>query len=276
MLNFFGNVTELSEQAQIHCLHVHDEVCMITETHRDEKNSLKFLDLALSKGWNGTCSPAGQSTRSDEGNIAGSITMVQSFIDNEALAICTDQRGRITPNPQLTGSQISLDKVKQMCLTGYLHGGIGFSGDNVKTLNDMDHITRGGACPFLCGIDGNTLHTEWANFTWGLQDWLEHMKAEIVIPSNSKITCKGAKNSEGGRMIDYFIVSKCLLGIITWCEVDLTVPCPPNFGLRILLNAEIAKLLFEQLCRPPKYITVPTEGGGARRGLSGQHAESRE
>ena len=122
--------------------------------------------------------------------------------------------GKRTPNSQLTGRLVTLEKVEILMLAGYLDGKLGFEGLNRETLGEVEHLTRGGKDLFLLAVDGNKLPEAWDDFMWGTTTWLDHMDPELVQISNGMITCRGADNEHGGNMIDYFIMSKPFVAAI--------------------------------------------------------------
>ncbi len=69
------------------------------------------------------------------------------------------------------------------------------------------------------------------------------MQADIVVARNSNITCTGALNGDGGRNIDYFIISYALLGMIKDCWADFQVPSALHFGLVLELAADTTKVM---------------------------------
>ena len=85
---------------------------------------------------------------------------------------------------------------------------------------------------------------------------MAHFEADLVAARNSNITCTGALNEEGGRNIDYFIISNALLGMITDCWADFQVPLAPHFGLVLELAADPTKVMTRTLTKPdlPKDI----------------------
>ena len=100
-----------------------------------------------------------------------------------------------------------LHHVEILTLAGYLIGGEAFSEFNQKFFLDVDYITRGGRVPFICGLDGNKTPAEWSNVKWGSLNFL---------------TCRGKAGTTGGSMIDYFLVSKVLLGLIDRVLADFS------------------------------------------------------
>ena len=143
-------------------------------------------------------------------------------------------------------------------LAGYFEGGIGFTGTNLNVAIELEYATRGGKIPFILGIDANIPPEEWAAFPWGDQNFLDHMEAEIVVVRNSPITCTGALNEEGGSNIDYFVMSKCLMGGIEECEADFEVSFAPHYGLVLKIGLDPTTVLTRTLLKPdmPKRLKL--------------------
>ena len=68
---FFASVMELSEKAKLHIIGRGDDVVLMAETHREAKDTDKFLKLLGSHGWTGTASLAQPSERSESGTVGG-------------------------------------------------------------------------------------------------------------------------------------------------------------------------------------------------------------
>ena len=79
---------------------------------------------------------------------------------------------------------------------------------------------------------------------------MEHFEAEVITARNSKITCVGADNEEGGTNIDYYIISNSLLGGIDDCEADFEAPFSPHFGLALTISADPGKVMKQELVKP--------------------------
>ena len=92
-----------------------------------------------------------------------------------------------------------------ICLAAYLEGG-GLKGNNLSTLNYIDHVTRGGTYLFILALDGNVEPEAWDKHAIGGTIWLDKMNAEFVVVQNSKFTCVAGDGLDGGSMIDYFIM----------------------------------------------------------------------
>ena len=60
--------------------------------------------------------------------------------------------------------------------------------------------------------------------TAGAAKILDHMKAEILLVMDSKFTCLGANNVDGGSDIDHFIISEVLLAAVKSIKVETSVP----------------------------------------------------
>jgi len=184
------------------------------------------------------------------------ISRHKKLLDTRPPSIAIDAEGKLTGNAQLTGRMLTLKWVEILLLSGYLESGLGFEGANHNFLIDLEFITRGGKVPFILGLDANEVPEAWLKVAWGEKDFLAHMQADIVVARNSSITCTGAQNAEGGRNIDYFIVSYVLLGMLMDCWADFQVPFSPHFGLVLKLRADPTQIFTRALVQPemPKAI----------------------
>ena len=235
---FFANVTRMSEKAKHKLITRGDDVLLVTETHLTAEENQALIKLMSTHGWNSTASAGRPTERSEEGTTAGSFAGIQNFHSNRPLTICKDELGKVTANAQLTGRMLILHKIEILTLAGYFVGGSVAQECNQKFLSDVDFITRGGRCPFICGIDGNKLKAEWDKIRWGSKRFLDHLDAEIVEVTNSNFTCRGGSSTEGGSMIDYFIISKVLIGLIHSVLVDFSTEWSPHYGIELKLIAD--------------------------------------
>ena len=165
------------------------------------------------------------------------LAAISNHVSNRPLSICADVEGRITTNPQLTGRSFSLQHIELLAFGGYLEGVVGFSHANHRVLRDIDFITRGGKIPFLCGIDANKNKADWKEVMWGEKLFLDHIDAEILEVSNSLFTCRGKAGTTGGSMIDYFIISRSLLGMVLSVLADFSSEWSLHYGIELILKA---------------------------------------
>ena len=97
---------------------------------------------------------------------------------------------------------------------------------------------------------------------WGETTFLEHLSATIVTVTDSEITCIGAQNAQGGRNIDYFIISTSLLGSRFQCTTDFAIPWAPHYGICLELAADPGIVVNCVLQKPdmPKKIDEIVKG----------------
>ena len=107
--------------------------------------------------WMTTASPARPTERSADGTTAGVLVAIKNFLDNRPVSWASDPEGRITKNAQLTGRVLVLKWIEIQILSAYLEVGLGFTAANYELITDLEFSTRGGANPFILGIDANAL-----------------------------------------------------------------------------------------------------------------------
>ena len=149
---FFANFTSASPKALHYIVGRYEDLLLLAESHKDQAGTDNVVNLLGSLGWQCTASPAMQSDKSEVGNVSGVIAGVRRNIDNRPLSICSDQEGKRSPNPFLTGRMIVIERNEIIALSGYLEGG-GLRGINVNTINYVDQITRGGKDLFMWALD---------------------------------------------------------------------------------------------------------------------------
>ena len=108
-------------------------------------------------GWSATASPAMLTDRSENGTMARVLSAVRPFVDNRPSSCCKDEKGQLTDNAFITTRTLTIEKVEIQGLAGYLECG-GLKGNNLRTLDEVDCITRGGRDLFFWGLDGNVEH----------------------------------------------------------------------------------------------------------------------
>ena len=177
--------------------------------------------------------------------------MLKKYVDNRPTSACVDVEGKLTRNAFLTSRLFTIEKVEVQALAGYIEGG-GLKGNNLRTLEHVDHQTRGGADLFIWALDANITPSPWEDYKADGESvtWLDKMKAEIVTVTNSSFTCMAGKGAKGGTLIDYFIISKALLPLIKWILAVMDAPWSPHFGLELGLNAKPSEILLRILVKP--------------------------
>ena len=245
----FANITSYSAHAAFYISGRSEDVLLFAETHQDKEKTFKMISELGTNGWQTTASPAQPSDRSILGNIAGVAVSVKNFINNRASSLAIDAKGNLSENPFVTARTVVMESHEILALSAYLEGG-GLKGNNLRTLEAIDHITRGGKDLFFCGLDANVEPKAWDTHMAGTQTWLDKHNAEIVTVENSTFTCKGKSGTEGGSNIDYFIMSKPLVALVVYLGALFDVPWGPHFGLALTLYAKPDELLLRMLVKP--------------------------
>ena len=199
---YFCNLTSWSQHASEYVSNLGDDILLVAETHADMAKSKAMLADMGRRGWKGTASVAKPSTVHESGTSAGVACFTKLRVDSRPLSCCTDHDGKFTPNPLLSGRWTVIDKVDVLTGSLYLEGKLKFTAGKFLALSDLEHITRGGDCPFIVGLDGNMDKSAWDTFMWGSKVFLTHMACEVIGVSDQDITCRGATNSDGGTRID--------------------------------------------------------------------------
>ena len=127
-----------------------EDVILLTETHQNKTETLAMVKEISSMGWTATASPAMLTDRSETGTMAGVVSAIAPYIDNRPSSFCKDDKGQLTGNPFVTTRTMTLEMVEVQALAGYLQCG-GLKGDNLRTLTQVDLITRGGRDLFFLG-----------------------------------------------------------------------------------------------------------------------------
>ena len=122
----------------------------------------------------------------------------------------------------------------------------------MRTLDHVDHQTRGGKDLFIWALDANIDSAQWEDHKADGDDtsWLDRMQAEIVVVTNSSFTCMAGKDAKGGSMIDYFIIPKPLLPLTKTILAIMDAPWGPHFGIELVLNATPSEILLRVLVKP--------------------------
>ena len=151
---FFGNITSYSAHAAFYIAGRSEDVLLLAETHQNKEKTLKMVAELGANSWQTTTSPAQPSDKSMFGNISGVAVAVNIFIDNRASSSSTDEKGNLSGNPFVTARTVAIQTHELQALAAYLEGG-GLKGNNLRTLEAIDHLTRGGKDLFFCGLYGN-------------------------------------------------------------------------------------------------------------------------
>ncbi len=76
-------------------------------------------------------------------------------------------------------------------------------------------------------------------------------EAVVLRPTNMEVTCRA---SVKGSLIDYYIVSRRLAGLVADVWVDVETPWWPHYGVRLRLAGRPSTVMARQLC---KHRAVP-------------------
>ena len=79
----------------------------------------------------------------------------------------------------------------------YVEGG-GLKGNNLRTLDHVNHQSRGRKSVFIWTLDANITPAQWEEYKADGDNttWLDRMQAEIVVVTNSSFTCMAGKGAK--------------------------------------------------------------------------------
>ncbi len=237
---FMGNVSVWGDKSAGHVLGLDADALLIAETHAKIGSSREVLGALGRSGWNATMGPAQQSCRSERGSNGGVLAAVHNRWHSSPWATTADSKGRIGPYHDLVGRTISLAETEVNLMVAYFDCYEGLEGANLCILEHVEAITGMGRDVFVLGADFN-LPPEELEEKAG--EWLRRNRATIVKPSNLTVTCRA---SVKGSLIDFFIVSERIAGLVTECRVDVAVPWWPHYGLWLTLGSEPTRVLARQ------------------------------
>ena len=83
--------------------------------------------------------------------------------------------------------------------------------------------------------------------------WVDKLRGQIVTPHETVSTC-----SNGGRMIDYAVISPVLARNVGW-TVDLDAPFAPHSSLRLKLHMSISRVMMTTQLKPPAMPWKPED-----------------
>ncbi len=95
---------------------------------------------------------------------------------------------------------------------------------NLAKLHEIYSFLKRSGCPYIIGADWNML----GSLLCGLS-WLDDIAGDIVAPSHLDFTC----TSGTGRAIDFFVVDRRLVPIITDVDRDPGADWKPHVGLTL-------------------------------------------
>ena len=107
--------------------------------------------------------------------------MREKYVDNCHCSACADHEGKITNYPFLTARTFTIERVEVQALSGYVEGG-GLVGNNLRTLDHVDHQTRGGKDLFIWALDANITPEKFEahRIDSETKTWLGKMNAEVI------------------------------------------------------------------------------------------------
>ena len=168
--------------------------------------------------------PAWPSGRSDEGISGGQAIFSKSHLD--FLEVDKEVRAAVRGADTCCRWAVGILRLRGAAVLVaevYLKDGIGVTGYNWLVLQPLFDLVQVVGLPFVAGGDWQT--------TPQLLDesgWPDRMQATVVPPQGADSTCSG---TGGGRVIDFFVVSRAVMPMVQQCVVDEDVPFGPHLGV---------------------------------------------
>ncbi len=232
---FYGNVTSMSHKAEHYLLSLPDCLWFAAETHvRKEGLAQRCRDWAAR--WEITAAPATPSTESISGSYGGVVAAARRHLATSIIAGDVSHDGWVrSSSKDLAGRTAHLQGVDVLVFGGYAR-----HGDHAELAVALATASRNGSLPFICLADFNTPPTRLEEAEWLLQ-----LDAVVVRP-NAVITCHQGQ----GTLIDYCVMSRCLLPYVEKLEVVTEVPWKPHDGLRLVLKRCPRTVMVRTFVRP--------------------------
>ncbi len=216
------------------------DAILLAEVHLKKDRTHELLADAGRLGWSATIGPARQSANSTTGSNAGVAACIHGRWQDLAWPDCVDHRGRVGPYSDLVGRSVRLDGLDLQIMSAYFDCHDGVLGRNLSLLEKVEYRTGAGRDPFILAADVNLSPDV---FAAQAGDWLTRNRAVIARPRNVPITCRAGNP---GTLLDYFIISESLAGMVRAVETDISVPWWPHYGVWLRLDCRPTAVLARQ------------------------------
>ncbi len=240
---FFANVSVWNEAVEEHVFGLDADVILLAECHLKRGQAERALAPAGRHGWNATIGPAQQSAKSESGSNGGVLAMSHCRWGSTCWPDATDDRGRVGPFHDLVGRSVNIDGISTEVMAAYFECGEGVTGRNGAILSRVEYRTGVGRDPFVLAADFNMSPTE---FEEQAGSWLARNEAVVLRPANLAVTCRASMT---GSLIDFYVVSQRLAGLVVDVWVDAETPWWPHYGVWLRLAARPSEVMSRQLVR---------------------------
>lgn len=232
---YYGNVTSMSKKAEHYLLSLSDGMWFAAESHIRHEDMDRRASV-WSGNWDITAAPAVPSTDSITGSYGGVVAAARKHLGTSVIAGDVLQSAWCkSAEIDLAGRTVHLRGVDVMVIGGYAR-----HGDYSSLAAAVARITRNGKLPFIWLTDFNASPTELEE-----AEWLDQLDAKVIRPDAS-LTC----HQGGGSLIDYGILSRCLIPYIEQFVAVAEVPWGPHDGLRLRINRNPRAVMVRSIVRP--------------------------
>ena len=229
MTFFFGNVTSFSEEVVEYALGLPPCVhgFLFVESHLRADKLSTTTSTSIRHGWVPVAAEASASDRSEQGTFGKCFCSTRSHLQVLPLSECTwDPRGLWLSNVvDLLGWEVPLQGDPILVLGSYHR-----HGPASANFEAVARWTSVGRFPFVLLGDFNDSPEQLAELPW-----LSILNCQLLLPSNSSVTCRAREDSES--LIDFGLVSTSASQLVTLETVD-AVPWPTHCGLRLTVQKQ--------------------------------------
>ena len=244
-----GNLTSLSPKMENYLFRpsVNKNVILygLLEAHKTigELESLK--SKFNSYGRSLVLNPAILTGRSETGNHGGEIASARNdtdfvkFQDQVINQIQTESGDTV----HFSGGIFRFRNFSIVFVFLYLVTSVGMNDENSRRMEQVNILLKILGLPFIIYSDFNMLPDELSK-----SGWPQFLKAEIVTPIGATSTLKKVS----GRIIDYLLVHRSILGVVQSLMLNSIAPSTPHYFLDLTLMANPRFIIEPTFCIPSK------------------------
>ena len=196
-------------------------------------------------GYGRSCflNPAVKTGRSETGTHGGEMVSARNDIDfvsfqEHLLQQIVNESGSTL---HFTGGIVRFRNFSVAFVFLYLQCSVGMNDENNLRMEQVHMLLKILGLPWIIYSDFNMLPDDLLK-----SGWPQFLKSEIVTPKGATSTLKGTS----GRIIDFCLVHRSILGVVKILELNSVAPSTPHFMLNLELMAHPRFIVEPTICVP--------------------------
>ena len=231
----------------------HSEVVGVCEHHLLQEKAIRLGSTLARGGWTAAVRPAEPSARSESGSHAGVLTMASSHLSPVCVGPHVGED--VATSSRWSALVIRLKGVSLLFVEAYLHTNQGMQGESVQVLREVSVAIKMHGLPVVMAADWQAELAQVSASSWAARHGL------VVVEPHGGFSCTSAT---GSRLIDFFVVSQTIVGMVRSSDVLHAVPWGPHSAVVLSLDARPRQVHTRMIQAPrplPDVAALPHDPG---------------